>query len=204
MGNYLPFCQMTAESGADFAKERTPRHVSIGTCISVIPMPPSTPKYLALPKHHAMSIESNKHCLPAILVVAILLASPFALAADEFSRDVKVTGMGVSRCSDWTHWQESKNLEAQAMVIEWARGFISGHNVYSMPGPNASKSIIADPAALRTLIDNQCRRDPHSHLVFTVAHVIRSLGGIGAEIQLQRSEAPRTNPLPRAADTPNS
>jgi len=112
-------------------------------------------------------------------------------ASAQTARDVKVSGVGTRKCTEWQQWREARNGEAQATALEWAQGFISGHNVYSRGGAN---SIVADNKILLPLVDSFCQRNPDSPLFAAVVEITQSLGG--ARINM----APRATPqnVPRA------
>jgi hypothetical protein len=133
--------------------------------------------------------------LPAVpfLAMALLLALPAPEVLAQ-SKDVRVSGMGVRKCTEWLEWKTAQKGEARAMALEWATGFIAGHNVYSRGGPNQG-SVVADTATLATLIDNYCEKRPDNRIFTGVIDITQSLGG--AKINI----APKTpdksqNPRP--------
>ena len=84
--------------------------------------------------------------------------------------------MGVRICSEWMQWKETQNGEARALAVEWAQGFIAGHNVYGANSPGAN-SVVADSKVLLPLMDSYCQRNPETRLLSVVVEITRNLGG---------------------------
>ncbi len=78
--------------------------------------------------------------VPALALMLLLAATPGEVEAQ--SRDVKLSGMGIRKCSDWQQWKEAGNAESRAMALERTQGFIAAHKVYARTGTTA-----ASPAA---------------------------------------------------------
>lgn len=120
----------------------------------------------------------------------MLLLSTAAFAQ---TRDVKVTGAGVQKCTEWQQWKEAKNGEARALVIEWVRGFMSGHNFYARVGNQPAGSVVADAKVLVPLLDAYCQKNP-DHPIFTaVLEITQSLGGA-------RFDVAPAKPAPRKSE----
>lgn len=124
-----------------------------------------------------------------LALVSWTFGSPQAMA-----RDVKVAGMGIRKCTEWQQWKEAKNGEARAMTLEWAHGFIAGHNVYARTGSEGATSIVADVNVLIPLLDSYCQKNPGSRILSGVVEITRSLGG--AKIDLTPQAPPAQNPRP--------
>ena len=107
------------------------------------------------------------HCFRSTVaaLACIFLYVQAIPASAQTARDVKVSGVGTRKCTEWQQWREARNGEAQATALEWAQGFISGHNVYSRGGAN---SIVADNKILLPLVDSFCQRNPDSPLFAAV------------------------------------
>ena len=130
-----------------------------------------------------------RHPLRAATIVPVLALVLLATASDGTqaqSRDVKLSGMGIRKCSEWQHWKESGNTEARAMVLEWAQGFISGHNVYARAGTETASPVIANASVLVPLLDSYCQKKPEDRILSGVVEITQSLGG--AKVNL----APKT------------
>ncbi|KAF0165419.1 MAG: hypothetical protein FD157_1406 [Rhodocyclaceae bacterium] len=141
------------------------------------------------------------HPLRAATIVPVLALVLLAVAADGTqaqTRDVKLSGMGTRKCSEWQHWKESRNTEARAMVLEWAQGFISGHNVYARAGTETANPVIANASVLIPLLDSYCQKKPEDRILSGVAEITQSLGG--AKINLSPKTPPAQNPRPEAKD----
>jgi hypothetical protein len=129
--------------------------------------------------------------LPA-LVLALL--APALAGAQAQPRDVKLTGAGIRQCSEWLQWKESRNTEARAMVLEWAQGFIAGHNVYARTG--TASPIIANVSVLIPLLDSYCQKKPGDRILSGVVEITQSLGG--AKVNLAPKTPPPQNPRPES------
>ncbi len=107
------------------------------------------------------------------LVTALLLTGH----VDAWSRDVRVSGMGVRKCSDWSQWKDDKNGEARALTLEWASGFFAAHNVYAPKGYEQATSVVADAKVLVPLLDAYCQKNPDNRILNGVIEITQSLGG---------------------------
>lgn len=133
--------------------------------------------------------------MPIRSFLATALLSALALALTGFpagsalaqSKDVKLSGMGIRKCSEWLQWKESRNAESRAMVLEWAQGFISGHNVYARTG---ASPVVASVSVLIPLLDAYCQKNPEERILAGVVEITQNLGG--AKINL----APKVLPSP--------
>ena len=138
------------------------------------------------------------HPLRAATIVPVLALVLLAVAADGTeaqTRDVKLSGMGIRKCSEWLQWKESRNTEARAMVLEWAQGFISGHNVYARAGTETASPVIANASVLIPLLDSYCQKKPEDRILSGVIEITQSLGG--AKVNLAPKTPPQ-NPRPEA------
>ncbi|MDP2825922.1 MAG: hypothetical protein Q8O52_24935 [Sulfuritalea sp.] len=128
---------------------------------------------------------------PALALVLLASTSDSAWAQ---SRDVKLSGMGIRKCSEWQQWKESRNTESRAMVLEWAQGFIAGHNVYARTGTETASPVVASVSVLIPLLDSYCQKNPEDRILAGVAEITRSLGG--AKVNLAPKAPPPRNPQP--------
>jgi hypothetical protein len=119
----------------------------------------------------------------AISLAAFILTLATAVV---HARDVKLAGMGVRKCSEWMEWKETRNGEARATALEWAQGFIAGHNIYA----RGASSVVANANVLVPLFDAYCQKHPENRLFLGVIEITHSLGG--ARINL----SPGTPPAP--------
>jgi hypothetical protein len=129
--------------------------------------------------------------VPALALV--LLATPFD-GVQAQSRDVKLSGMGIRKCSEWQQWKTTGNAESRAMALEWAQGFIAGHNVYARTGTVAASPVVASVSVLIPLLDSYCEKNPEERILSGVAEITRNLGG--AKVNLAPKTAPVPNPRP--------
>ncbi len=132
------------------------------------------------------------------LVAALLVAMPVADAAPE-SKEVKLSGMGIRKCSDWLQWKETRNLESRAMALEWVQGFMAGHNVYARGAGTSGGSVVAGVAVLIPLLDAYCQKNPGERILAGVVEITKELGGTKVDLT-PKSPAPPTNSLPRKDD----
>lgn len=121
-----------------------------------------------------------------LLVAALVFASPPAAA-----KDIRISGFGTRSCAEWQAWKDQQKGEPRAMTIEWAQGFISGHNVYAKAGSEAVSSVVADSRTLATLLDNYCQKNPQSRVLNGVIEITKSLGGAGVSLS---PKAPGSKP----------
>jgi hypothetical protein len=133
---------------------------------------------------------------PAAIVLMLLLASS-PEGAEAQSRDVKLSGMGVRKCSEWQQWKESGNNESRAMALEWTQGFIAGHNVYGRTGTTVASPVVAGVSVLIPLLDAYCQKNPGERILSGVIEITTSLGGAKVNVTPKTAPAPAPNPAPR-------
>ena len=63
------------------------------------------------------------------------------------------------------------------MAIQWAQGFIAGHNIYTNASPPSSNAVPSKPAVLIPLLDSYCEAPPQSPLVAALINITKNLGG---------------------------
>lgn len=114
----------------------------------------------------------------ALLFIAALATSAGPVAA----KDIRVSGAGTRSCAEWQAWKNEQKGEPRALALEWAQGFISGHNVYARIGSEPANSVVADSRTLATLLDNYCQKAPQGRLLNGVIEITKSLGGAGIEL----------------------
>ena len=129
--------------------------------------------------------------VPALALV--LLAAPFD-GVQAQSRDVKLSGLGIRKCSEWQQWKAAGNAESRAMALEWAQGFIAGHNVYARTGTAAASPVVASVSVLIPLLDSYCEKNPEERILSGVIGITTSLGG--AKVNVTPKAAPAPNPRP--------
>jgi hypothetical protein len=132
--------------------------------------------------------------LPALAL--LLLAAPSDDAQAQ-SRDVKLSGMGIRKCSEWQQWKEAGNAESRAMVLEWTQGFIAGHNVYARTGTTAASPVVASVSVLIPLLDSYCQKNPGERILSGVIEITTSLGGAKVNVTPRAAPAPAPTPNPR-------
>lgn len=140
-----------------------------------------------------MSSPRLRIILMMFALAPALLVSTFANAQTQ-PRDVKLSGAGIRKCGEWRHWKESHNTEARALVLEWAQGFIAGHNVYARAGEKTSSPVIANVSVLIPLLDSYCQKNPEDRILSGVAEITHGLGG--AKVNLAPKAPPPQNPRP--------
>ncbi len=134
------------------------------------------------------SLRLRTATIVPVLVLALL--APTLAAAQ--SREVKLSGMGVRKCSEWQQWKESRNNESRAMALEWAQGFIAGHNVYARSG--TASPVVANVSVLIPLLDSYCQKNPGERILIGVVEITKGLGG--SKVDLTPKVPPRSNPQP--------
>lgn len=127
--------------------------------------------------------------LPAL---ALALLAPTLAAAQP--REVKLSGMGVRKCSDWLQWKESRNNESRAMALEWAQGFIAGHNVYARSG--GASPVVANVSVLIPLLDSYCQKNPGERILGGVVEITKGLGGSKVDLTPRAPPVPPSHPRP--------
>lgn len=125
------------------------------------------------------------------LALALLLAAT-GCHAQATSRDVKLSGMGVRKCADWQQWKEARNAESRAMALEWAQGFITGHNIYARSGTATAGQVVATVSVLIPLLDAYCLKNPEQRIFSGVIEITQSLGG--ARVNVEPKAAPPRPP----------
>jgi hypothetical protein len=142
-----------------------------------------------------MAIHRHRAAAPllaSLLVPAFLIAGMSAAEA----QNVRVSGMGVRKCSEWQQWKEAQNGEARALALEWAQGFIAGHNVYARSGNQQANSVVASDKVLIPLLDIYCQKNPDTRILSGVIEITQSLGG--TKINITPKPPPRTDPRPNS------
>jgi hypothetical protein len=139
-----------------------------------------------------------------IAAPAMILALGFPApgTAQNPTKDVKISGMGLRKCSEWRQWKETRNGEARAMALEWTQGFIAGHNVYTRSGTEAVNSVVADVKVLLPLIDGFCEKNPESRILNVVIQITQSLGGAKVRLEPKGQEPGIPQRVPPAGDSP--
>ncbi|NJD25417.1 MAG: hypothetical protein FIB06_08410 [Betaproteobacteria bacterium] len=140
----------------------------------------------------------------AMMLVAIAL--PFCLPGDAEaqtpaqgqaqSRDIRVSGVGKSRCSEWNAWKEGQKGQERATALEWAQGFIAGHNVYARVNNLPPNSVVADNRILIPLLDTYCQQYPDSLLLNGMIEIIKNLGGVAINVAPKAPARPNPAPAP--------
>lgn len=125
---------------------------------------------------------------PAIALAFLLLP----LSTDTMAAEIRVSGAGIRKCSEWQQWKDDKNGEARAMMIEWAYGFIAGHNVYAPKGYPQANSVVVDAKILIPLLDAYCQKSPDNRILSGVMEITQSLGG--ARLNMSPNTAPPSAP----------
>ncbi len=136
----------------------------------------------------------NPTLVRKISAVSLVATLVFVSQAEAWGRDVKVSGMGVRKCSDWNQWKDDKNGEARALTIEWANGFFAAHNVYAPKGYEQVTSVVADAKVLVPLLDAYCQKNPENRILNGVIEITQSLGG--ARINFASKPPATTTPRP--------
>jgi|SRR5687768_3282053 len=142
------------------------------------------------------------HIASVVGALILALAFPATGNAQTPGPGVKISGMGLRKCAEWQEWKESRNGEARAMALEWAQGFIAGHNVYTRHNAEAVTSIVADVKVLIPLMDNFCERNPDSRILSVVIQITQSLGGAKVRVEPRAPAQKSPQKLPPAVDTP--
>ena len=139
--------------------------------------------------------------LRAVLIVPALVLALLAPTLDGAlaqPREVKLSGMGVRKCSEWRQWKESANHEMRAMTLEWTQGFIAGHNVYARTGTETVSPVIATATVLIPLLDSFCLKNPEQRILVGVIEITKNLGG--TKVDLTPKTPPQRNPQPERKD----
>lgn len=125
--------------------------------------------------------------------LGLLAASASALA--QSSHDVKISGSGTMRCSEWTAWKAEGKAEQRGAALQWVFGFVAGHNVYSLRGQRSPSSLNPQVSTLETLLDGHCELNPTSRLVEAAVAMVTGLGGASTSI---KPPGAKPRPLPTA------
>ncbi len=125
----------------------------------------------------------------------LLLAASFDSVLAQ-SRDVKLSGMGIRKCSEWQQWKETGNAESRALALEWTQGFIAGHNVYARTATTAASPVVASVSVLIPLLDAYCQKNPGERILSGVIEITTSLGGAKVNLTPKAAPAPAPNPRP--------
>lgn len=136
----------------------------------------------------------NPSLRAAMIVPALALALLAPTLAAAQPREIKLSGMGVRKCSDWLQWKESRNNESRAMALEWAQGFIAGHNVYARSG--AASPVVANVSVLIPLLDSYCQKNPGERILVGVAEITKGLGGGKVDLTPKAPPTPPSHPRP--------
>jgi hypothetical protein len=137
----------------------------------------------------------------AVLILAVGLPAP--ASAQGSTKEVKIAGMGLRKCSEWQQWKETRNGEGRAMVLEWTQGFIAGHNVYSRARAGGN-SVVADAKVLLPLIDSFCEKNPDSRILSVVIQITHSLGGENVQLHPEAPAQALPQRVPPASDKSNA
>jgi hypothetical protein len=146
----------------------------------------------AIPSEEPAMIRRPLAALALAAAVALPLAAPTEAVAQ--TRDIRVSGMGVRKCSEWTQWKTEQKGEQRATAIEWAQGFIAGHNIYARINNQPAASVVADSRILLPLLDTYCQQYPDNRLFSGMLEIIANLGG--ARINLAPKAPTKPNPAP--------
>lgn len=135
--------------------------------------------------------------------LAVLAALLSAASFPALGKDVRVSGFGTRKCSEWQEWKAAQNGEARAMAVEWAHGFIAGHNVYARNGNEPANSVVADAKILAALLDNYCQKNPDGRILAGVIDITQSLGGAKISIA-PKTQLPAPTPHLQKPDGPKA
>lgn len=131
----------------------------------------------------------------AIAAVGFGLLAASAAPLAQSSHDVKISGAGTMRCSEWSAWKADGKAEQRATALQWVFGFVAGHNVYSLRGQRSPSSLNPQTSTLETLLDGHCELNPSARLVEAAVAMVTGLGGAGTSI---KPPAAKARPLPPA------
>jgi hypothetical protein len=106
-----------------------------------------------------------------VLALAAVVALP-VLAA----KDARVSGVGVRKCTEWNEWKEQKKGEPRAVAVEWALGFVAGHNVYTRAETTPAQ-VSPNARTVATLLDSYCEKRVDDPLLLGVIDMVKNLGG---------------------------
>lgn len=129
-------------------------------------------------------------------LAAALLAPLLAGVAPAQAKEIRLVGIGIRKCAEWLQWKEAQNGEARALALEWAQGFMSGHNIYARIGSESASSVVADSKVLVPLLDSYCQKKPDVALVNGIIEITQSLGGA----KFIPAPKPPSVPAPRPPD----
>ena len=137
--------------------------------------------------------------LLSAISVLLLLAAPIDEALAQ-TREIKLTGMGVRKCSEWLQWKEAGNAESRAMTLEWARGFMAGHNVYARSASGAATPVVAGVGVMIPLLDAFCKKNPDERILAGVVEITRELGGVKVDLAPKPTAPTMPTPAPQKDD----
>ncbi len=126
-------------------------------------------------------------CVSATL---LLTAFPASAQTPPQTKDIRLSGIGMRKCSEWGEWKDKGNGEARATTVEWAQGFMAGHNLYAR-----ANSVVADNKILLPLLDAYCDKNPTQRIFNGIIEITQSLGGAKVNIT-PKSTTPSENPRP--------
>ena len=133
--------------------------------------------------------------LPA-LFAGLLLAAPGGAAMAQ-SKEVTLSGMGIRKCAEWQRWKEAKDNDSRARALEWAQGFLAGHNIYARTGGGAATPVVASVTVLVPLLDASGQKNPDERILAGIAAITRELGGAKVDLAPKPALPPGATPAPR-------
>ena len=114
------------------------------------------------------------------LLIALLAQVAFAGSLFASDEHVYIMGAGKTSCGQYLKYRGEKNRVADALHIEWAKGFINGHDVMAFAHPNAfqiGKDRFPDHATILAFSDKYCRDHPLDIFYNAISQLINDLGG---------------------------
>lgn len=120
---------------------------------------------------------------------AALLFGALPVAAQTQTKDIRMSGLGIRKCSEWSEWKTQGNGEARATTAEWVQGFFSAHNLYAR-----TNSVVADSKVLLPLLDAYCDKNPTQRIFNGAIEITQSLGG--AKVNITPKSSTQENPRP--------
>ena len=124
---------------------------------------------------------------PSLALAVLLTALP--ATAQTQTKDIRMTGVGTRKCSEWVDWKTANNGEARATTIEWIQGFMSAHNLYAR-----ANSVVADNKILLPLLDAYCEKNATQRIFNAAIEITQSLGG--AKVNITPKPPTPENPRP--------
>lgn len=132
----------------------------------------------------------------ALIGIGLLAAGPLHAQLPP-SHDVKISGTGTARCSEWSAWKVDGNAERRNVALQWVSGFLAGHNVYSVRAHRSSPALNPQANAMETLLDGYCEKNPSARLVEAAVEMITGLGGANAGIKPAKPQQTPAAPVLR-------